>query len=170
MLDFDELFSSNKERPLKYKDKLLIRSDQFPVNNGDFLIASIEKTNSTYRQGFSIDITGHCEMEGKVLKKNKGIRMLFWEDTAPKQIKLKIFTKKSFVRLDNIWEENNSYLMRTPSGETITKKSQSVEYWHGGAAMIVEEIENGKQYRCNDGHPDEDFDDIVFTVKKIKSS
>ena len=35
-----------------------------------------------------------------------------------------------------------------------------------GAAMIVEEIENGRRYRCNDWEPDEDFDDIIFTVQK----
>ena len=39
--------------------------------------------------------------------------------------------------------------------------------WIGGAAMIVEEIENGRRYRCNDGHPDENFDDIIFTIQKL---
>jgi hypothetical protein len=34
--------------------------------------------------------------------------------------------------------------------------------------MIVEEIENGRRYRCNDGVPDDDFDDIVFTVQRVK--
>ena len=61
----------------------------------------------------------------------------------------------------------NSYLITTPSGEPITKESKSLESGHNGAAMIVEEIENGRRYRCNDGAPDEDFDDIVFTVQKI---
>jgi len=32
--------------------------------------------------------------------------------------------------------------------------------------MIIEEIENGKHYQCNDGHPDENFADIVLTVKR----
>jgi len=34
--------------------------------------------------------------------------------------------------------------------------------------MIVEKIEGGRRYRCNDGFPDEDFDDIIFTVRKLK--
>ncbi|MCB1117403.1 MAG: hypothetical protein KDK50_02345, partial [Chlamydiia bacterium] len=38
---------------------------------------------------------------------------------------------------------------------------------HNGAAMIVEEIPNGRRYRCNDGEPDDDFDDIVFTITRI---
>ena len=34
----------------------------------------------------------------------------------------------------------------------------------GGAAMIVEEIENSKHYRCNDEHLDENFDDIGIST------
>jgi hypothetical protein len=37
---------------------------------------------------------------------------------------------------------------------------------HNGACMVVEEIEGGRHYRCNDNVPDDDFDDIVFTVRK----
>lgn len=160
MPDFDQIFATTKERPVRYKDLAIIRSDQFPVNNGDTLIASIEKANSDPRQGFSIDISGHCELDGKIFKQGKGVRMLFWADTAPKQIRLKVFTKRGFVRIDNIWEQTNHYLANGP------QSSKSVEYWHGGAAMIVEDIENGRRYCCNDGAPDDDFDDIVFTITK----
>ncbi|MGE5196787.1 MAG: hypothetical protein ACM3JI_05600 [Anaerolineae bacterium] len=167
MPDFDKIFSETKERPVIYKGMKLLRADKFPVANGDILIASIEATDSDHRQGLCIDITGHCEYEGKVFKHGKGIRMLFWEDTAPKEIKLKIFTKKDFVWIENIWENTNSYLVTDASGKSITKESKSVEYGHGSAAMIVEEIENGRRYRCNDGYPHENFDDIVFTVQKL---
>ena len=37
-------------------------------------------------------------------------------------------------------------------------------YWKNGAAMIVEVDGNTRRYRCNDGHPDEDFDDIIFEI------
>jgi hypothetical protein len=40
-----------------------------------------------------------------------------------------------------------------------------MDSWHNGAAMIVEESENGRFYKCNDGHPDENFDDIIFHVQ-----
>lgn len=167
MPDFDALFSSTSKRPIKYKDKSIIRSDKYQVNDGDIIIASIEKTNSKYRQGFAIDITGHCEYDGTVYRQGKGVRMLFWEDTTPKQIKLKVFTKKGYIRIENIWEQTNKYLVGT-SANPIEQESKSVEYWHGGAAMTVEEIENGRRYRCNDGQLDENFDDIVFTVQRIK--
>lgn len=167
MPDFTDLFIQSKGQPITYKGKTLVLSDKFPVQNGDVLIASIEKTNSDRRQGFCIDITGSCEMDGKVFEKGKGVRMLFWEDTAPKQIKLKVFTSQGWVRIENIWEQTNCYLVSDPSGESVEKSSKSVESKYNGAAMVVEEIENGRRYRCNDGRPDENFDDIVFTVQKV---
>ncbi len=167
MIDFSERFFESKGQPINYNGKTLTLSDKFPVKNGDVLIISIEKANSEFRQGLCIDVTGHCECDGEVFKQGKGIRMLFWEDTAPKQIKLKVFTEKDFVRVENIWERTNSYLVGGPNGETIEKKSKSTTSRINGAAMIVEEIENGRRYRCNDGTLDDDFDDIIFTVQKL---
>ena len=166
MPDFSELFKESKMQPIEYKGQKVISIDKFPVKNGDELIVSIERTNSDCRQGFCIDITGHCEIDGQVFKQGKGIRMLLWQDTTSKPVKLKIFTKKDFVWVQNIWEKTSSYQLATPSGETITKESKAVDYGHFGSAMIAEEIENGRRYRCNDWHPDDNFDDIVFTVQK----
>lgn len=32
--------------------------------------------------------------------------------------------------------------------------------------MIREPITNGARYKCNDGHSDEGFDDLIFTLVK----
>jgi len=160
MPNFDELFIETKGQPIIYKDITILRVDKFPVSNGDILIASIEQTNSNYRQGFIIDVTGYCELDGEIVKKGKCVRMMFWQNTMPKQFKLKVFTKQDFVYVYNIWEETSFYL----AGGIIRR--ESIDYFVNGAAMIVEEIENGKRYRCNDGEPDEDFNDIIFTVQK----
>lgn len=164
MPDFSPFFIKSKGQPIDYQGKTLVLADKFPVKNGEVLIASIEKTNASKRQGFSIDITGYCEMNGKVCKKGKGVMMLFWENTMPKQVEIKIFTKQDFVWVQNIWEDESIFLLSTPTGEPLEQKSKLVNYRVNGAAMIVEEIENGRRYRCNDGDPDEDFDDIIFTV------
>ncbi len=169
MPSFDKLFMETKELHINYNSNVLYRADKFPVSNVDILIVSIESSNSDCRQGLCIDITGHCEIDGEICKKGKGIRMLFWDDTAPKRIELKIFTKKDFVWVENIWENTNSYLVSTPDGQPLQKESKAVDYGPNGAAMIVEEIENGRRYRCNDGYPDEDFDDIIFTVQRLKN-
>ncbi|MBX9743814.1 MAG: hypothetical protein K2X08_01235 [Chlamydiales bacterium] len=167
---FNDLFFESKGQPVPYEHKTLILADKFTVSNGDKLKISIEKTNSKYVQGLSIDITGSCELQGKIWEVGKGVKMIFWEDSTvldPKNIQLTVFTKTGFVWVQNIWEKISSYQLGTPSGETITKETKSIDAGHGGAAMIVEQIENGKRYHCNDGHPDDNFDDIVFTVQKI---
>ena len=156
MPDFSELFEKANWQPINYNGKTVIRLDKFPVENGDTLLISIEKTNSDCRQGLCIDVTGHCEIDGEVFMKEKGIRMLFWEDTAPKQIRLRVFTKKDFVWVENIWEQISHTGMK------------SVDYGRYGSAMIIEEIEDGRRYYCNDWHPDDNFDDIVFTIQRLK--
>ncbi len=71
--------------------------------------------------------------------------------------KIKIFTNKDYVWVKNIWEGVDH------------RGKKYVDSGHNGAAMIVEKIENGRRYRCNDGTPDDDFDNIIFTVQKIDS-
>ena len=40
----------------------------------------------------------------------------------------------------------------------------TIQIWHNGAAMIVERAGNARRYRCNDGNPNADFDDLIFRV------
>ena len=163
MPDFDEIFSTTKERPIKYKNQCLVRVDYISFVDGDRFLIRFEKTNSEWLQGIGLYLFGIIEIEqlGKKVKD----RTVFWENTAPKEITIKVWkdnTKrkqpkglpsKGLFGIKNTWDTGNG----------------TIESWYNGAAMIIEEIENGRGYRCNDGHPDENFDDIVFTVQKIKS-
>lgn len=168
MTDFSKLFIKSKGHPIEYKGKTVVLFDKFPVKDGDTLIIKIEKSTSDCRQGLSIDITGHCELNGKTIKEGKGVNMLFWSDTAPDPVILQIFTKQNFVWVENIWEKVNSYSVTDSEGNLIKKQFTSIESRYYGAAMIVEEIKNGRRYRCNDWHPDENFEDIIFTICKQK--
>lgn len=147
----------SKGQPIAYKGKTLVLADKFPVANGDRLRICIESTNSEWPQGMSVDITGSCEVKGKVWKKGKGVKMIFWADATgidPKNIEITVFTETGYVWIQNHWEMTNHL------------GTKSIDSGHHGAAMIVEEIAGGRRYRCNDGHPDDNFDDIVFTVRK----
>lgn len=166
MPNFEKLFIESKAQPINYNGTTLLLADKFPVSNEDVLLVSIERVNSTLRQGVTIDITGHCEIGGEVYKQGKGIRILFWQDIPIKPIK--VFTNKNFVWIYNIWEMISYQPFTNEVGKTIQKEYRSEDYGHNGSAMIVEEIENGRRYRCNDCHPDENFDDIVFTVQRIQ--
>jgi len=158
MPSFGDLFIESKGQPIIYQGHNLVIADKFPVADRDKLKISIEKTNSHYVQGLTVDITGSCEIMGEVKKKGKGVKMVFWEDSTmldPKNIIIVVFTKIGFIRVQNIWET------------TDHRGKKSIDSGHNGAAMIVEEIENGRRYHCNDGVPDDDFDDIVFTIQKL---
>ena len=165
------MFVASKGQAVDFNGSKLIRLDKFPVENKEIILCHIEKTNSQSGalQGFCIDVTGYAEMDGEILKKGKGVRLHFWEGTAPKHIRLKLFTKTGFVWVYNICEIDSTYLTNDDQGNSREGHSKTIDYGHNGAAMIVEEIENGRRYRCSDvsGADKEDqFGDIVFTVQR----
>ncbi len=178
MINFKKLFEKSNVIPyaINYKGHHLFIADKFSISNKDTLVISIESTNSNFVQGVSIGIHGYCKILGKTERKGKYVNMIFWEDSEvldPKNIEIQVFTKKPYVFIRNIWEAESSPPYVFKEGEKHTCYAGTAE-WHGtnrwnNAAMYSEELENGKRYFCNDGHPDEDFDDIVFTVKRIKS-
>ena len=169
MYNFGKLFKESKDNFIIYEGKKLVMSDRFPVKNGDVVFVNIEKTNSNLRQGATIDITGWCEINGEKFKQGKGVRMQFWEDTWNKTYPIKIFTKRDYVVVYNICEAKSFYSTFDKQETPLMKSSTTLEYWHNGCAMIVEEIENGRRYRCSDVMPDGNFENIVFTIKKISS-
>jgi hypothetical protein len=163
MPDFSELFMQSKGKPIIYKNKTVVMTDYFSFKDGERLKIQIEKTNSEWNQGIGIYLFGTIEIEN-----NKEIveeRAFFFETTVPNEIIIRLWSEKekkqhpkklparNILGIKNIWDTGNGV----------------IQSWHFGAAMIVEEIENGRRYHCNDGHPDENFDDIVFSVKKMKS-
>ncbi len=178
MTRFKDFFEKSAVYPREalYKNKKIIEVDKFPISNGETLIISIEKTNSKYTQGVTVGIYGFCKVKGKTHKSNKKLTdMLFWEDAElvdPKHIEIQIFTKKSFVFIQNIWEAEDSSPVGIKKGlipcyvGTAFYKSPN---W-AGSAMDVEEIEGGKSYFCSDGDSNDSFDNIIFTVQRLKSS
>jgi len=163
MTSFEELFIESRGQPIEWEGQDLIRSDKFPVSNGDTLVCSIESANNeVFLQGFCIDITGSCEIDGVLHKKGKGMRALFWSDgSAPPEIRIKVFTKQDFVWVYNVCE--------VPDVNHVGRHYNCLEWGRNGAAMIVEEIPNGRRYRCSDirhGDKEDQFGDIVFTVQK----
>ena len=193
MVNFKEVFKEieGEEYPQKrnYKDKTIFLADKFPVMNKEKLIFSIEKTNSSYPQGFAIGVNnGYIKTNGTaVSKKRKHINIFFWEDSEVldvKHIEIQIFTASDHIFIKNIWERiiyeetvidgtkpagGNRKKIRFPEGKKVTCYVGSDLWMRGkenGAAMYSEDIPNGKRYFCNDGEEDDDFDDIIFTVTR----
>jgi len=174
MPNFKQIFKKDKSdlypQRIDYKERKIFLVDKFPVSNKDVLIISIESTESEYVQGFYIGISGYLKTKNGATKKRKNATVCFWEDTEvldPKHIEVKVFTKDPYVFIGNIWEvEDESGKKKTcwAGGDEWRK----FDKW-GGSAIYSEEIVGGRRYFCNDGDLDDDFDDIIFTVRKVKS-
>lgn len=190
MVNFKKMFrpdSNHKNWPgiITYKSKKIFPFDRFPVKDKDVLIFSIEKTNSRYIQGFCIGVfDGYLKTNDHKTTKRKYSDILFWEDSQSldiKNIEVKVFTKKDHICISNIWEiempdENHYNISESNQGKINPNSVKDVCYYGSdqwlrdrgnGAAMYSEDIPNGKRYFCNDGDEDDDFDDIIFTVKRM---
>jgi len=148
MPSFDKLFSASKERPVVYKGQALWRVDHFPVLSGQTLKVTFEKTDSEWRQGIDLETDGQFEVNDQMIRG----AFVLWQDTAPREVIVRVETKKGECLVKNVWDTGNG----------------AIHFWHNGAAMIVEEISYGRRYRCNDGRADDDFDDLIFSIKLIE--
>ncbi|MCK4934954.1 MAG: hypothetical protein KAR79_05145 [Simkaniaceae bacterium] len=195
MTNFKKIFQPTPDhtqwpKTVSYKGKEVSGFDRFPVKNKEVLIFSIEKTNSKFIQGFGVGIfDGYIKINGTRTNKRKFCKHLFWEDSEVldvKNIEFTVFTKGDHITICNIWEiEVTGYWgMRlkgwgkgTEEGFFKYDKPKKTPCYYGsgewllgkgnGSAMYSEDIEDGKRYFCNDGDLDDDFDDIIFTVKKL---
>jgi len=179
-------------RKISYMGNTVFLFDELPVKNKETLKFSIESTNSRYLQGFAVHVSsGYLSINGEPMEYDKESNVLFWEDSEVldiKNIDIQIFTRKGRVFISNIWEETiyeehksgyfgdidgsytNNKIFRYPEGKKIVCHSDSGRWNAGlcnGAAMYSEDIPDGKRYFCNDGDEDDDFDDIIFTVRRI---
>jgi len=158
MPDFSREFISSKGQPIVYKGKTLCLMDRIPISKTQSVRVVIEEINSNTRQGLVLDIfRGNIIYNGVEYKRKSknGICIDFWADEATFQT----LTFKNTNRVLNVW---NFWEQETCIGSGKMKNA-----WTYGAAMIVEELPNGRRYRCNDWEPDEDFDDLIFRIELL---
>ena len=156
MPSFEVDFIKSKGAPIKYKDLELIKTDRISVQKNFSGTLRLISTNSDWRQAVCLRVLkGRLEIDPK--DKDEGEFLILWENFLGKGIhKFEGSTNDSKLFIYNAWEE--------PAWTGIP----FTNYWQDGAAMIVEVDGNTRRYRCNDGHPDENFDDIVYEITPIK--
>ena len=150
MPDFSTLFIAANGGPIEYKGRTLIMMDLYPVQAGEKLLITLISTNSKWKQGIKLNAKGSIFINGQVLKKG----VFLWEDTMPKSVGVVVDAKDDILQVSNIWD----------TGDGVTHS------WLNGSAIFIESDSNGKRfYHCNDGKPDDDFDDLVFSIEKIST-
>lgn len=146
---FEVLFKKSNHKPIEYKGKLVSHTDtiKVPVGKTKFIVR-IEQVNSKWQQGIlfqSKKDTFHFNN----IEYPKGFHL--WSTTSDEEIECAIESMTGEFKVWNIWR----------------LEGKSMQYGHNGAALYFEEIPNGRRYFCNDGYPDDDFDDIIFTIEII---
>lgn len=149
MPSFERRFLEARGKPIEYGGNTLILVDDFPTLGETRLRLVFETCNGEWRQGVSLRVRqkGSLTVNGQRLK-----HTVCWHDTAPQTVDFEVVGNVSAIEVKNVWDVGNGVM----------------DSWHNGAAMIVEDLANGRRYRCNDGFPDEDFDDIVFRLERAE--
>jgi len=150
MISFQSKFMETNGNPFEYKGKMIRLYDYFkiPYKRTKLKLKFI-KTNSEWKQGISIAFRKKGFFYFKKQKIKKGIHL--WEHTAPNEVVFEVETKEKEILIYNVWEDEDKF----------------VQTGHNGAALFFEQIENGKRYYCNDGHPDDDFDELIFELTVV---
>ncbi len=145
MIVFQDEFMKSKGKPIEHNNKIIFMIDNFKLPEKNCKIKfDIISTNSEWKQGFELTTKGNMKVNNEIIK--NGTRI--WVHTAPKSSIIEVDSKDKNIIVTNIWDH----------GDGITQK------WHNGGALYFEEIENGKRYYCNDGHQNDDFNDLIFEI------
>ena len=145
-MSFQELFTESKGQPINYKGKEIKLADKvILISNEIALKITLISTNSKWRQGIVLETKGGFHVN----KQKISNKIVLWEDTAPKQVEIKIKSKDKVLFIYNVWNTGD----------------ETTHYWHYGAALYTEQISNIIMFYCNDGQPNDDFTDLVFKVE-----
>ncbi|MFW6118699.1 MAG: hypothetical protein ACOC7S_00025 [Planctomycetota bacterium] len=142
-IDFEKRFRETKGQPFEKNGVEYRLSLAIETGKHHLVVLAFESTSSPWLQGVHVESDG-----GLRFKKKRSDKLVIWEGIPEDEARIEC-QPGSTVCVWNVWD----------TGDGVTHAG------HGGAAMIVEEVDEGYRCRCNDGHVDEDFDDLVFTIR-----
>lgn len=143
---FAEQFRASKGQPFLYNGQEIKMSDKItlPASKTSLRVEFVS-TNSEWKQGIALKTKGEFEIDGQKLPNG----IVLWEHTAPKQVEVLVKSKDKILFIYNVWDIGDG----------------TMHYGHNGGALFVEEVNGASIYHCNDGFPDDDFDDLIFKVE-----
>lgn len=146
MPSFDKEFAEAQGKPVLYNGKSLLRLDRLEIGSKATIRITLEECNSNWHQGVHLRVDKGFIVEGKRVK---DIRI--WYNDEVKSVEYDVETKNGQLLVWNVWDVGDGV----------------VHSWHNGAAMVIEDINNGRKYSCNDGHPDDNLNDLIFKIELI---
>ena len=149
MAELEKLFLESKGKPVLLNGTKIQLVDEIEICSNATLIVQFREVNSSWRQGISFDTKGTFRVNGQTIKNG----LILWQDTAPTVVKLEIASRNCILKVHNVWDV----------GDGI------VHAWHNGAGMVVSKSESSREYCCNDGFDDEDFNELKFAISFIEA-
>lgn len=149
-MEFETLFIETKGQPIIYKGKEIRMIDKIDLPGNEINIKLVFlSTDSQWKQGIVLKTNGKFTVNDEVITN----KIVLWEHTAPKEVSIFIKSKDKSLIIYNVWLSDKD----------------SVEAWHNGSAIYVESLGNTRIYNCNDGYPDDDFNDLIFKVEFLEN-
>jgi hypothetical protein len=122
----------------------VIAWDIFPVINRELIFVVFEHANSSWRQGIWLKTDLGIETNNELCPS-----VVLWFDTAPREISCRCLTNDNCLSIYNVWDKG---------------KGRESQAWSAG--MLVEEVPNGRRYKCNDVGFETQFDKLVVRIER----
>lgn len=159
---FETMFMEAKGQPIEYKGEALYLSDHVSVGKHFKLRVRLISTNSEWEQFIHLSVNkgGYLILNGE---KGKSIRL---HEAMPPEVEIVGKSKDGVLRVWNGWiQPPPDWAERHyREGRSNIRVLESPNSLCNGAAMKKELRGDTIRYYCNDGHPDENFDDIIFEL------
>jgi hypothetical protein len=143
---FEDYFNKSDGKPFIYNGKEIKMSDKINLPSSEVVLKiSFISTDSNWKQGIVLQTKGEFDINGQKLPS----KVVLWEDTAPTEVKMLVKSKDKVLFAYNVWDTGDG----------------TMHYGHNGGAFYLEDKEEIRTYYCNDGYPDDDFNDLIFTIE-----
>ncbi len=154
MGSFQQFFEKSSQAPALYRGRMIMIGDTLEVaQEGESFCITVEYFFGEAQQGIILDTEGLFYIDNQEISK----RVILWQDSYPRGKNFFVKSKSGKLMIWNAWNFRKSTESFLPL----------VHYGHNGAAMIVQELPNGRRYYCNDWEPDDDFNDLIFRRERI---
>lgn len=138
----------NPPRPAEAIQQHGIASD-----DGERFVLVFESANSDWEQLVHLETDRTVEVETATYQRGTLVRF------SPNKLRVPIRCR-THEKVLWIW---NAWSYRDRQG------SQRLESLENYAGMLVEEMPAGYRYRCNEGRDDDDYDDLVFRIERVRT-
>lgn len=152
MISFNKEFQESNGKPVAINGVTYHRTYEIKVKNlthVNITVQSVKKGRDAWKQAVHLNSDKPLRSE-----KDQGNDFVFWFPTATLFRKAITqascdCTPNSTLTVWNVWQVDNA-----------------IQSLYNGSAMVVTQLsEHQWQFQCNDGKPNDDMDDLVFTLE-----